>query len=327
MKTVIFFNNKGGVGKTLLVYHLAWMFSEKKIPTLAVDFDPQANLTSIFFDEEKLMELWSDYGERKSVAGALEPRLKGTGDISQPHIEMITDTLALLPGDIGLSRFEDRLSDAWPRCHNGDESAFRDMTSFYRLMEKGSDWGARLVLIDVGPNLGAINRSALISSDHIIIPLSPDLFSLQGLMNLGPTIDNWRRSWKSILGKKPLGLSAPKGTMHPEGYIIMQHGVREKRPVKSYQRWMERIPSVYHEEMLFEDTRSSSLSVENDPHNLALLKHFRSLMPMSMEVRKPMFFLKAADGAIGSHQDSVIGCYKDFSALAEKIAKRLQIEI
>jgi cellulose biosynthesis protein BcsQ len=42
VKIVAFFNNKGGVGKTTLVYHLAWMFSRKKIKTLAVDLDPQA---------------------------------------------------------------------------------------------------------------------------------------------------------------------------------------------------------------------------------------------------------------------------------------------
>ena len=54
MKTIAFFNNKGGVGKTSLVYHLAWMFADHGIKTLAVDLDPQANLTAMFLDEERL---------------------------------------------------------------------------------------------------------------------------------------------------------------------------------------------------------------------------------------------------------------------------------
>ena len=49
-----FFNNKGGVGKTSLVYHLSWMFSEQGIRVLVADLDPQANLTSAFLDEDKL---------------------------------------------------------------------------------------------------------------------------------------------------------------------------------------------------------------------------------------------------------------------------------
>jgi chromosome partitioning protein len=47
MKTLAFFNNKGGVGKTTLVYHLAWMFAELGLSVLAADLDPQANLTSM----------------------------------------------------------------------------------------------------------------------------------------------------------------------------------------------------------------------------------------------------------------------------------------
>ena len=46
MKSIIFFNNKGGVGKTTTVYHVAWMLSELGIKTIAVDLDPQSNLTS-----------------------------------------------------------------------------------------------------------------------------------------------------------------------------------------------------------------------------------------------------------------------------------------
>ena len=51
---VAFFNNKGGVGKTSLVYHLAWMFADRGKRVLAVDLDPQANLSAFFIDEDKL---------------------------------------------------------------------------------------------------------------------------------------------------------------------------------------------------------------------------------------------------------------------------------
>ena len=60
--------------------------------------------------------------------------------------------------------------------------------------------------------------------------------------------------------------------------------------------------------------------VAQDPYNLALLKHYRSLMPMAMEARKPIFALKPADGAIGAHVEAVRSCYGDFLALARKIA-------
>ncbi|MCY4627654.1 MAG: ParA family protein, partial [Acidobacteria bacterium] len=42
MKTVAVFNNKGGVGKTSLVYHLAWMYAELGSNVLVADLDPQA---------------------------------------------------------------------------------------------------------------------------------------------------------------------------------------------------------------------------------------------------------------------------------------------
>ncbi len=52
-----FFNNKGGVGKTSLVFHLAWMLSAMGRRVVAVDLDPQANLTSAFLSEDELEEL------------------------------------------------------------------------------------------------------------------------------------------------------------------------------------------------------------------------------------------------------------------------------
>jgi len=324
MKTVAFFNNKGGVGKTSLVYHLAWMFSDNGVKTLAVDLDPQANLTAMFLDEDRLERLWPDDEHPDTVYGAIRPILRGIGDITQPHVEKITKNLGLIPGDLGLSRFEDKLSDAWPRCHNKDESAFRTMTAFHRLVQGGIDWGAELVLIDVGPNLGAINRSALIASDQVTLPLAPDLFSLQGLKNLGPTLREWRTVWTDLLTKAPQDLPMPKGTMQPIGYIVMQHGIRDTRPVKAYQRWMDRIPGVYREVVL-DEPPSPAPQVAADPYNLALLKHYRSLMPLAMEAHKPMFFLKSADGAIGSHLEAVRSCYQDFNQLAKRIAAKAGI--
>ena len=324
MKTVAFFNNKGGVGNTSLVYHLAWMFADHGIKTLAVDLDPLSNLTELFLNEDRLEKLWPDGNHPETVFGSINPILRGTGDIAHPHVEKITPNLGLIAGDLGLSRFEDKLSDAWPRCHNRDESAFRTMTAFHRLVQLGADWGAQLVLIDVGPNLGAINRSALIASDMVCLPLAPDLFSLQGLKNLGPTLREWRAVWADLLTKSPNDLPMPKGTMQPIGYIVMQHGILDTRPVKAYKRWMDRIPNIYREAVLDEQVTTTP-SVANDPYCLALLKHYRSLMPMAMEARKPIFFLKSADGAIGAHIEAVRSCYSDFQKLAGKIAEKTGI--
>ena len=324
MKTIAFFNNKGGVGKTSLVYHLAWMFADHGIRTLAVDLDPQAKLTAMFLDEDRLEQLWPDNEHPETVFGAIRPILRGTGDIAVPHVEKIHPQLGLMPGDLGLSRFEDKLSDAWPRCHNRDESAFRTMTAFHRLVQSGAQWGAEIVLIDVGPNLGAINRSALIASDQVCLPLAPDLFSLQGLKNLGPTLRDWRASWKDLLSKAPTDLSVPAGSMQPSGYIVMQHGILDSRPVKAYKRWMDRIPGVYRDAVLNEEDKGSP-PVSEDPYCLSLLKHYRSLMPMAMEAHKPIFFLKSADGAIGAHIEAVRSCYRDFEKLASRISANVGI--
>lgn len=321
MKTIAFFNNKGGVGKTSLVYHLSWMMAERGIPVLAVDLDPQANLSAMFLSEERLEEIWPDSEEHPAtIYGAVRPILRGIGDIAPPPVELIAPNLFLLPGDLGLSRFEDKLSDAWPRCHNADEAAFRTMTAFHRLMQELARDRAELVLIDVGPNLGAINRSALIAADHVCIPLALDLFSLQGLKNLGPALMEWRSTWNDLKKKAPAGLALPAGKMMPVGYIVMQHGMRDIRPVKAYQRWMDKIPSVYRRAVLNEDVSGTMPSVLQDPYLLAQLKHYRSLMPLAMEANKPMFRLKPADGAIGAHVEAVNDCHRDFLKLARKLA-------
>jgi chromosome partitioning protein len=330
MKTIAFFNNKGGVGKTTLVYHIAWMMAELRHRVLAADLDPQANLSSMFLEDERLEELWPEEGDRKSILSCIAPIFEGTGDIAPAHTERIAENLHLIPGDLGLSQFEDKLSDSWPRCLDNDPAAFRAITAFYRIIYHAArNVDAEIVLIDVGPNLGAINRSALIAANYVIMPLAPDLYSLQGLKNLGPTLKQWRRGWEQRLKQKPdkLDIPLPTGSMTPAGYIVMQHVERKSRPVKSYRKWVERIPATYLEYILGQTAGSRSISEDNDdPNRIGLVRHYQSLMPMAQEARKPVFFLKPAEGAIGSHAQSVSKCYMDFKRITETILQRTASE-
>jgi cellulose biosynthesis protein BcsQ len=339
-KIIAFFNNKGGVGKTSLVYHLAWMYQDLGLRVVAADLDPQANLTAAFLDEERLEEIWLENGKPTTVFYCVQPLLKGIGDIDNPHLEYVQESgnLALLVGDLALSGFEDELSAQWPNClgGGGQERAFRVISAFWRILQQTAvKHEANVILMDLGPNLGAINRAALIAADYIVVPLAPDLFSLQGLRNLGPTLKTWRTEWQERLSKTTYSgrnslakdLQLPQGIMQPIGYIVLQHSVRLDRPVKAYERWIARIPTVYKEDILDQPGENNNISIENDPNCLALLKNYQSLMPMAQEAHKPMFDLKPADGAIGAHTKVVRNVYDDFKKLAYKIAERTQLNI
>lgn len=325
MKTIAFFNNTGGVGKTSLVYHLAWMMKEIGKTVLAVDLDPQSNLTSAFLEEDELERIWPTKSPHtRTMFGGIERLSEGLGDIEVPEPWIADQRLCLLPGDLELSTFEDRLSRAWSECLDENKAnagqGFRVMTAFSRIIRRaGLNQNADVALIDVGPNVGALNRAALVACDLVVVPLGADLFSLQGLRNLGPTLKEWRGGWQNRKGRPtvPSGLELPGGDMRPIGYVLVNPSVRENRPVKAYQRWADQIPSVYAECML--DSQAQTRDPESDSNCLGMLKHFKSLMPMSQNARKPMFALKPADGAIGGHGAAVRDCYDQFERLARRI--------
>ncbi len=322
MKIITFFNNKGGVGKTTTVYHVAWMLSEMGIKTIAIDLDPQSNLTSMFLPDERLEFIYEN-NLPHTILDAITPIRNG--DPAVPvHIEEINDNLGLILGNLALSTFEDTLSDAWLKCLNGDIYSFR-ITSIFKtiIKEAAQRFNAEVVLIDVGPNLGAINRAVTISSDYIIMPVASDLFSLQGIKNLGTTLNDWKRQWNQRKELKPdnLTFDIPENRAKPAGYIVMQYSAKESRPVKSYLKWANRIPNIFSEYVLGE-TNKDIRSVDIDQNSIALLKHYRSLAPMSMEVHKPIFLLKPADGAIGAHVYAVQKSYEEFDLLTKNMLDR-----
>jgi chromosome partitioning protein len=322
-----FFNNKGGVGKTSLVYHLSWIFSEMGKKVIAIDLDPQANLTSAFLPEQKLEELWDadlPSPQARTIYQCVRPLME-VGDIQEPVTQRIRSSLHLVPGDLALAGFEDFLSQEWPNSLGSGNllRAFRVLTAFWIVAQKAAErHQADLILADVGPNLGAINRSALIGSDFVVIPLAADLFSLQGLRNLGPTLRNWRADWRKRLDNwTSPSFPLPEGKMTTLGYLVQQHSERLSRPVKAYDRWAARIPGVYRESVLSDLSPAPSMTA--DPLCLARLKHYRSLVPMAQEARKPIFQLTAADGAIGSHSYGVQEARRDFQSLAQRILNEI----
>lgn len=318
---IAFFNNKGGVGKTSLVYHLSWMYADMGLKVLAADLDPQANLSAAFLEEESLEEFWPDDDHSKTVYGSIVPLLRGVGDIlDRPHAEEIDEKIHLLVGDLALSRFEDELSQQWPLCLDKKERAFRVISAFWRIIKRIEEQKSiQIVLVDLGPNLGAINRAIMVSADYLVIPLIPDLFSLQGLKNLGPSIRDWREEWTVRREKNPAkDLPLPMGQMKPLGYVIMQHAEKLGRPVRAYKRWAEKIPTVYAKEVL---NIKGSISA-TDSNQLGLIKHYRSLMPMAQEAHKPIFHLLPADGAIGAHQYAVYEAMDNFEQIAREIVRR-----
>jgi len=324
MKTLALFNNKGGVGKTSLVYHLGFMFAEMGHRVVFGDLDPQANLSTMCLTEDRLEVIWK-LEPRPTIYGAIERLRRGVGDVERISHESVGGSIALVAGDLQLSELEDDLSQQWPKCLEGDERAFRVTTALHRVVaDVGERFGAEIAMLDVGPNFGAINRAALIAADHVIVPVAPDLFSMQGLENVGPRLTTWREQWRDRHGRAPaLDFRLPSGTLQPLGYVVSRHSVLSGGAVKAFQRWIDRMPAVYRRS--FDMPAVEGLDVGSDELCLGQLKDYRSLMPMAQEAKKPMFLLKPGDGAIGGHQGAVREAYKDFRRLATDVLKLMSI--
>lgn len=319
---------KGGVGTTSIVFHLAWMLAELGKTVVAVDLDPQTNLTQQFLSDPDLQELWGKRGTsaHDSTAYRCIAPLKCGRDILSPATRRVGSHLHLVPGDLMLADLEDDLSREWSFANQPQlsERSIRFFSSYWQLAQLAArKCNADLVLFDVGPAMGAGARTALVASDHVVLSLADDIFLGQSLSILGRYIRTWRSQWRKILDVHPPNEAPmPDGNMLPAGYVLVQQSaflVRKTRRVESEQD----INDAYRANML-EGTYSRQNDTEDDC--LARVKNYLSLFPVAHEQRKPIFQLTPADGAVGSHAYAVRDARNDFHQLAERIMLRMGID-
>lgn len=120
-------------------------------------------------------------------------------------------------------------------------------TAMYRLIQGlGETVEANYALVDLGPNVGALNRSIMIGSDGFVVPLSPDLFSLQALPSVGKSTSRWIADWaaaRSAASRAGLEFETelPRGDPRPLGYINQQFATYRKVPAAAFRRWIDQI--------------------------------------------------------------------------------------
>jgi chromosome partitioning protein len=169
MKTIVFSNQKGGVGKTTLTFNLGIWLASMNFKTLLIDADSQGNLTKSLVDIP-------GYGLFEALTG---------GDYEPEGVKL---NLFLLSGGVKLAGLEKSLI--------GELDAF---TRLRELLDGEIFQTYDFIMIDSPPSLSVLTGNALTASDFVIIPMNPSLYSMQGTNDLMATVAKVRKNFNPSL--------------------------------------------------------------------------------------------------------------------------------
>lgn len=291
-RSICFFNNKGGVGKTTLVANLAAQLSlnqNKKI--LVVDADPQCNLTQYLLQDDEFAETYAAANPTKTIYDIIQPLSAGKGYSSDLPIRVIQSFgVDLIAGDPRLALKEDWLAQDWRDAKAGGTRGLRTTFIFSELISRASS-KYDFIFFDMGPSLGAINRSILLSADYFLVPMSIDIFSIWAVKNIGEALRVWRKELENgiRMAEDPEEISELKGDPKSPtflGYVTQQHKEKsekgQSRVVEAYSTIKDKLPSAVALSL-----GSMFPSKDFDPH-LGDIKHLASLAPKSQTLHTPM---------------------------------------
>lgn len=202
-KSYVIWNNKGGVGKSTITFHVASVYAEKNLDrdVIVVDMCPQANSSSMLMgggklSEAKLQELISK-DEPQSIVGYItEATLKGDADVNKFITKLssinsnVSDNLYLISGDGNLELIAPLLSERaeatplsaadnpWIKIH----SIIRELTKKRIDKERPCTY-----FIDTNPSFAIYTQLAIVGGDKLLVPINADdssIFAITGLFNL-----------------------------------------------------------------------------------------------------------------------------------------------
>lgn len=328
MISIGFFNNKGGVGKTTLLCNVAASLSmTKKLKILVIDADPQCNSSAYLLPNEQLETLLFDKNA-KSLDSFYEPVRRGHGystelpTISRSHRFEVD----IIVGDPKLSIREDLLATDWLDTLNGGPRGFQTTYVIKELISRLHNYD--VVLVDMGPSLGALNRSILLAVDYFIMPLSVDIFSLMAVDNIIRSFTNWKKGLIDAIDRHEAkeGCKFTINDMPVEwsldfaGYVTQQYQAKAKEGVRQPVAAYEKIIHAQRDELL----KLCDFFKENIKEtDLGIIPTLSSVVPLSQQAHAPIFALDARDGIVGSHYTRVNEAGKFFHSIADKISKRV----
>ena len=287
-KSVCFFNNKGGVGKTTLVANLAAELAlNHKKRILLVDADPQCNLTQYLLSDEQYIEEYES-DDPTTVFSVIHPLSIGKGYRRELPIRRAESFgCDVIIGDPRLAMKEDLLSQDWRDARAGGTRGLRTTFVFHDFLEKSSSYD--YVFFDMGPSLGAINRSILLVSDFFVLPATIDIFSKWAVKNIGLALMTWQKDLENGIAnaEDPAELPVSESKrVRFLGYVMQQHKERVKgtsvRIVEAYKAISEKFPSIIEENL------KPLFVTPNMNPNLGEIKHLASLAPKSQTTHQPM---------------------------------------
>jgi len=298
-KTVCFFNNKGGVGKTTLVANLAAELSlnhGKKV--LIIDADPQCNLSQYILSDDDFIAAYYADGPKKQVEpetifSVIRPLSLGKGyNTNLPIRHSTAFGIDVIIGDPRLALHEDLLAQDWRDAKAGGIRGLRTTLVFHNVIlqaRKNYDY----IFFDMGPSLGAINRAILLSVDYFVVPMAIDIFSSWALKNIGEAVKVWEKDLAYGLSNSEFPSEVPsfvKKSLKFVGYVTQQHKERSRdgnaRIVEAYEEISKKLPAVVKQQL------SAFYPQSMNPH-LGEIKHLASLAPKSQTLHQPMISVKA----------------------------------
>jgi chromosome partitioning protein len=186
--TVSLINMKGGVGKTTLAFNLSWYCAwQANLRVLAVDLDPQANLSQYFMGAKKYLDYISN--DNPTIVEVFEqfsaPRSRrGSPTLISPH-EIIHE-LREWDDDSLLHLVPSRLELAWTLKNPTDKSQL--LPQFLAEVEDEYD----LIIIDCAPTESILTTAAYRSSRYIVVPVRPEFLATMGLPLLARSLEEFR---------------------------------------------------------------------------------------------------------------------------------------